>query len=395
MTATADVPEYSLDRTDLLAPPTQFTELQQEPPSRVRIADGSTPWLLTRHADVRAVLSDPRVSADDTKPGYPRLIPLPPGLLSFVRMDGEDHRRLRQALVPEFTLRRLEALRPKVEQLVEALLDDLSRREKPADLIDAFALPLPSAVISRLLGVPDEDHGFFQAHSRTITAMDESPEAAQAAFGALTGYLHELVGRRTVEPGDDVLSRVAESHVKTGKLTHEELTGMAFLLLLAGHETTAHSLGLGTLLLLSHPEQWEALKADPTLARQAAEEVLRYVPVVHTNISRLAMEDIEIGGVTIATGEGIILALPAANWDEEVFPAAQKFDIQRDSQSNVGFGYGVHQCLGQSLARIELAVAFEGLVRRFPTLQLAAPASELRFRIEHATYGLHELPVTW
>ena len=404
MTGTlAGRPLYPMDRgTCPFDPPAQLMDLREtEPVSRVRIWDGSTPWLVTRHADARAVLADQRFSVDFRRDGYPATSP---GLKerrkrtrSFIAMDDPEHARFRKMLIPEFTVKHTQGLRPMITEVVGELLDAMEAGPRPVDLVRAFTLPLPSMVICRMLGVPYADHGFFQRISATLLDNTTAPEVAVAAGDELSDYLLDLVHAKDAEPGDDLTSRLVVDRMRTGEVTDHDVVGMLNLLLIAGHETTANQLALGTLTLLRHPDQAAALRDtdDPALVSNAVEELLRLLTVVHSGRRRVATEDVEIGGVTIRAGEGVIVAGEVANRDPEVFDHPDELDIHRSARHHVAFGFGVHQCLGQPLARVELQIAYPALLRRFPTLAVAAELSELPFRSEMLVYGLHALPVTW
>ena len=371
------------------------------PLTRIRLWDGSTPWLVTRHKDVRTLLADRRVSADPTLPGYPSTSP---GMVArrsqartFLSMDDPDHARLRRMVTAPFTVRRIEAMRPAVQRIVDELLDDLLAGPKPVDLVQAYALPVPSLVICELLGVPYEDHNFFQENSRVLVKRDASPEKSVAAQSRLVDYLDDLIGRKLAEPADDLLSDLAAQRVRTGELTRRDAAAMGMLLLVAGHETTANMIALGTAALLQHPDQLTALREtdDPKLVAGAVEELLRYLTIVHMGRRRVALEDIELGGETIRAGDGIVLAGEVGNRDPEVFADPDRLDITRDARRHIAFGFGVHQCLGQPLARVELQVAYTSLFRRIPTLSLATSVDELPFKHDGQVYGVYELPVTW
>ena len=249
---------------------------------------------------------------------------------------------------------------------------------------------MPSLVICELLGVPYADRETFQVNSAKFLDKDQPLDEKMAAYGALTTYLAELVTRKRAAPGEDILSDLA----RHDDLTIEELTGIAFLLLLAGHETTANMLALGTFALLEHPEQLAELRADPDLMPGAVEELMRYLSVADI-FYRYATEDIELGGETIGKGSTVVVSLLAANRDPQRFDNPDTLDIRRKARGHLSFGHGVHQCLGQQLARIEMRAGFEGLLRRFPTLELAVPADEVKLRTDMNIYGVHELPVTW
>ncbi|AGS72407.1 cytochrome P450 [Streptomyces collinus] len=390
------LPEWPMPRSCPYAPPDAYEGLRKDPPLKVRIRGGEA-WLVTRHADVRQVLNDNRFSADDQKPGFPIRIQLPPepGVMSFNRMDGSEHGRLRRMAMTEFTARRTRALRPEVELLVERLLDELERGPRPVDLVEHFAVRLPSLVIARMLGVPEEDEATFTEQSRVILSQDATPEETYGAFVEMTGYLDRLAARRTAEPQDDLISRLVTRYVATGELTHQELVAMARFFLVAGHETSAHQISLSVLSLLRDPALLAELRADPGLYKPAVEELLRYWSISQDNQVRAAVADVDLGGARIRAGEGVIVAIPGANHDESVYPDAGRLDIHRNASGHLAFGFGAHLCPGASLARMELEVCLSMLFERFPTLRLALPAEDVRFRQNTLVYGLEELPVTW
>ncbi|MET7465244.1 cytochrome P450 [Nonomuraea sp. NPDC005501] len=396
----AVVPEFPMARAAgcPFDPPPGLRSLQEEGPiARVRLWDGSTPWVVTRYAEQRALMADPRVSADITRPGYPAPAPLPKGsFASFILMDDPEHHRLRRMVQAPFTVKRVEAMRPAVQKIVDDLIDDLLTGPKPVDLVEAFALPVPSLVICELLGVPYADHDFFQDNSKTVIRRDAAPEERAAAGGRLTAYLDDLVGRKLAEPADDLLSQLA-GRVTAGELTREGAAQMGVLLLIAGHETTANMIALGTLALLQNPDQLALLRDgdDPKLVAGAVEELLRYLNITHSGRRRVALEDIEIAGQVIRAGEGMIMANDIANRDPGAFPEPDDLDIRRDARRHVAFGFGVHQCLGQPLARMELQVVYSTLYRRVPTLRLATDLDAIPFKHDGQVYGVYELPVTW
>jgi cytochrome P450 len=401
MTSTAQIPEFPMTRAAgcPFDPPPEARALQGETPlTRVRLWDGSTPWLVTRYAEQRALLADPRVSADVTRPGYPSPAPLPKGGtgISFILMDNPEHARLRKMVTAPFTIRRVAAMRPAVQKIVDDLLDELLAGPKPVDLVEAFALPVPSLVICELLGVPYADHDFFQENSKLIIRRDAKPEERAAGHQALVGYLDRLMGEKLEAPADDLLSGLA-GRVNAGELSRTEAAQMGVLLLIAGHETTANMIALGTLALLEHPDQLALLRDgdDPALVASAVEELLRYLNITHNGRRRVALEDIEIGGETIRAGEGMVLANDVANRDPAVFPDGDRLDLTRDAHRHVAFGFGVHQCLGQPLARLELQVVYSTLYRRIPTLALATDVERIPFKHDGSVYGVYELPVTW
>ena len=395
------VPEFPMPRQSRCPfdPPPALNDLQQEGPlAKVRLWDGSESWLVTRYAEQRALLGDPRVSADTDRPGYPtKASPeAGEGKLSFIMMDDPEHARLRRMVTAPFAVKKVEALRPAVQRIVDGLIDDMLAGPAPVDLVDAFALPIPSLVICELLGVPYEEHDFFQEHTRTMVRTTAAPEERGAASREVAGYLAGVVGKRIAEPKDDLLSSIA-GRVTAGELTHQQATEMALLLLIAGHETTANMIALGILALLQHPDQLAFLREsdDPGLVASAVEELLRYLHITHLGRRRAVTEDIEIAGQVIKAGEGVIMVNEIGNRDPEVFADPDRLDITRDARRHVAFGFGVHQCLGQPLARMELQVVYGTLYKRIPTLRLAGDLRDVRFKTDAFIYGVHELPVSW
>ncbi|MEV0623896.1 cytochrome P450 [Nonomuraea sp. NPDC050404] len=396
-----EIPEFPMAR-EARCPfdpaPGLYAQREQGPLTRVRLWDGSTPWLVTGFAEQRAVLADPRVSADLSRPGYPATVPLPPGGVkrSFIGMDDPEHARLRRMVTAPFAIKRIEAMRPSVQKIVDGLIDDLLAGPNPVDLVQAFALPVPSLVICELLGVPYADHDFFQETSKTIITRTATAEQRQAGHQALHAYLDDLVGEKLANPGDDLLSGLVE-RVTAGELTRQEAARMGALMLIAGHETTANMIALGTLTLLRHPDQLALLRDadDPKLIASAVEELLRYLNIVHNGRLRVATEDLEVAGQVVRAGEGLILVNEMGNRDPRAFPDPDRLDLRRDARRHVAFGFGVHQCLGQPLARMELQVVYGTLYRRIPALELVTSLDQVPFKFDGMVYGVHELPVTW
>ncbi|WKE73004.1 cytochrome P450 [Streptomyces sp. WP-1] len=398
------LPEHPMPRATgcPFDPPPALKDLQNERPvSRVRIWDGSSPWMITRHEDVRALLGDPRISADPRRPGYPHRSAATQERdrtrSTFLTMDDPEHARLRRMVTAPFTIRKVEALRPSVQRIVDDLIERMLAGPNPTDLVEAFALPLPSLVICALLGVPYEQHDFFQRHSRVLVRRTSTREELLAASEALTDYLDELLAAKLAHPEDDVLSQLAVQRVATGELTRRQAAEMGVLLLVAGHETTANMIALGTVALLRNLDQLALLRdcEDPKRVAAAVEELLRYLNIVHSGRRRVALEDIEIDGELIRAGDGVIFANDIANRDPGVFPDPDRLDLTRDARRHVAFGYGIHQCLGQPLARVELQVAYSTLYSRIPTLALATDFDQLEFKHDGFVYGVYELPVSW
>jgi cytochrome P450 len=399
--ATAEIPSYPMARAKgcPFDPPPGLRDLQQKGPlTRVRLWDGSTPWLVTGYAEQRAVFADPRISADVTRPGYPSVSPsaILSESLGFLVMDDPEHARLRRMVTAPFTTKRVEAMRPTVQKIVDDLIDGMLAGPKPVDLVDAFALPVASLVICELLGVPYSGHDFFQENSKVLAKLELTPEQRSGAYGRLVEYLDNLIGDKMAQPQDDLLSDLAE-RVKAGELSRLDATRTAVLLLVAGHETTANMIALGTLALLERPDQLALLRdsADPKLVTSAVEELMRYLTIVDKGRSRVALEDIEVGDQVIRAGEGVILANDIGNRDPKIFAEPDRLDLRRDAHRHLAFGFGVHQCLGQPLARLELQVVYGTLYRRIPTLRLATELERVPFKYEASVFGVDSLPVTW
>ncbi|MET8978075.1 cytochrome P450 [Streptomyces sp. NPDC004539] len=402
MTAST-IPDYPMPRDPAcpFAPPPALRRLQADRPlAKVRIWDGSTPWLVSRFDDQRALLADPRCSVDLRRPGFPYMNPAfkesaaRGAQPSFLNLDDPEHARVRRMLSGAFTIRRVEALRPAVRRMTDGFVDAMLAGPQPADLVRALALPLPSLVICELLGVPYEDHEFFQHQSEVGLRHDVAPEVANAARRALLDYVSGQLDRKLADPGDDLLSELA-ARVRAGDLTHREAATMGLLLLGAGHETSANMIALSVVALLEHPAQLALVQADPALLPGAVDELLRYLTIIHLGNRRIALEDIEVGGTTIRAGEGIVLPSVTANWQDDVFPEPDRLDLTRDARRHQAFGFGIHQCLGQPLARLELQVVIGTLFHRVPTLHLATEREKLPFKEDGLVYGLYELPVAW
>jgi cytochrome P450 len=382
-------------------PPPQLGELQEQGPiSKVRLWDGSTPWLVTRFEDQRELLKDPRLSADSTHPDFPRLVPIAPSAsgtrLSFIGMDDPDHARLRRMVTGQFAIKRIEAMRPAVQRIVDDLIDELLAGPRPVDLVEAFALPVPSRVICDLLGVPYADHGFFQENSSVLIRRSVTAEERDAARRRLLDYLDRLLGDKIENPGDDLLSELT-TRITVGELTRTQAAEMGVLMLIAGHETTANMIALGTFALLEHPAELDRLRAaeDPEAIARAVNELLRYLTITHTGRIRMVLEDIELAGEVLRAGDGVILPNDIGNRDPVAFPDPDRLDLGREARHHVAFGFGVHQCLGQPLARLELQVVYGTIYRRIPGLRLAVEPDAIPLKHDGFVYGVYELPVTW
>ncbi|GAA1459833.1 cytochrome P450 [Williamsia maris] len=395
----AEIPSFPMKRASgcPFDPPPLLGELQSDAPvTRVRLADGRTPWLVTKYHEQRQVLADRRISSDIRTPGHPYHSGEDARPVSFITMDDPEHLRLRRMVTAPFGIKRVEKLRPTIQAIVDDLIDAMLAGPPQADLVEAFALPVPSLVISEMLGVPYADHDFFQENSRLMVSRAVSRSESAAGHQRLIDYLTELVGAKCVDPGDDLLSELAV-RVNDGELTRGDVAEMGTLLLLAGHETTANMIALGTAALLYNPDQLALLRDsdDPAVVTSAVEELLRYLNITHNGRARVALEDIEIGETTVRAGEGLIMANDIGNRDPDAFDDPDRLDITRDARRHVAFGFGVHQCLGQPLARLELQIVYRTLYRRIPTLALDCDLSDVPFKDDAAVYGVHELPVRW
>jgi cytochrome P450 len=410
MTDTAtdtEIPEFPMTRAPgcPFAPPPKALEFNDSRRlSRVRIWDGSTPWLIHGYDAIRALFTDSRASVDDRLPGYPHWNE---GMLATVHRrprsvftsDAEEHTRFRRMLSKPFTFKRVEALRPAVQQITDDHIDALLAGPQPGDIVDTLALPVPSLVISQLLGVPYEDADFFQAQAQRGMGRYATEEDTAQGAASLAKYIANLVRVKMGSPSEDLVSDLAE-RVNAEEISVREAAQLATGVLIAGHETTANMLSLSVAALLDHPEQLGLLRdtddpKGPKIVATAVEELMRYLSIIQTGQRRIAVEDIEVGGETIRAGEGIILDVAPANWDPRQFPDPDRLDLRREDGPHVGFGYGRHQCVGQQLARMELQIVLPTLFRRIPTLRLAVPVEELPFKHDALAYGVYELLVTW
>ncbi|MFE0027733.1 cytochrome P450 [Amycolatopsis sp. NPDC059021] len=379
-------------------PPAELTRISDKASlTPLSFPDGHEGWLATGHATVRSVLADPRFSARSelmhwTGPGNDQPPPpADPGV--FLTMDAPEHTRYRKLLTGKFTVRRMSQLTERIEQVAAEHLDRMESHGGPIDLVTAYAQPIPATVICELLGVPYADREQFHGDAATLFGADMTTPEGQAesyqAYEALMTYVRTLVTAKRAAPTDDLLSDLT-----TGDLTDDELTGIGGLLLAAGLDTTTNMIALGTFALLHHPGRWTALCANPDLTDSAVEELMRYLTVA-TPLARAALEDVELDGHLIKAGSTVVLATSSANRDPAKFTDPHTLDLHRNAAGHVGFGHGVHQCIGQQLARVEMRVAFPALAARFPGLRLAIPAEDVPLREKAAIYGVTALPVAW
>ncbi|MCD9587465.1 cytochrome P450 [Streptomyces sp. 8ZJF_21] len=391
-------------------PPSAYTELREEGgASRLAFPDGNVGWLLTRHEDVSQLLADDRFSSDRRRTSSPvHSFPVRPDdrrmLGSFIGMDPPEHTRYRRLLSKWFTARGMRGLQPRIEEIVEDHLAAMERAGPPADLVTSFAQPIPSLVICELLGVPYEDRTDFQRWATVLLRLGQSQQEVYAARDALWDYMRGLIDAKRHRPDEALLSRLVNGdHGAPGGpgtataagLTYDELTGVGLLLLVAGHETTANMLALGTYALLRHPEQARMVRERPEVIDHAVEELLRYLTIVQFGTVRVAREDLEIAGVRVRAGETVVGSLASANRDSSRFPDPDTLDVTRDTPDQMAFGHGIHQCLGQHLARMEMRTGYPALLRRFPTLRLAVEPDQVPLRHDMLVYGVHRLPVAW
>lgn len=377
-------------------PPQELQEARAHGPiSRFTFPRGVPGWVVTGYDLVRSALADPRFSSRKELMQHPtiditgmEIPPAPPG--EFLLMDEPRHGRYRKPLVGKFTVRRMRLLTERIEQITAEHLDLMEKAGPAADLVTAFAKPIPAMVICELLGVPYADRDRFQEQVDSFLNGETDDETLMAAYLATQEYLTELVAAKRANPTDDILSELTDSD-----LTDEELRGIGLVLLSAGFDTTTNMLAFGTFALLRNPDQLDALRSDPALVDPAVEELLRYLSVAKM-FMRTALEDIELGGQLITAGTTVLLSNHAANRDPERFPDPDVLDLRRQQGGHLAFGHGSHACLGQQLARVEMRVALPALLNRFPTLRLAVPAEEVSLRPEIADiFGVRSLPVTW
>jgi cytochrome P450 len=390
---------FARDARCPLDPPPQLKELRETcPVTHVDMYDGSSAVLLTRHADIRAALSTPSASADTTRPGFPHVSEtaraIRTGQRVFARMDAPVHTEHRRMVSRDFLVPQVKAMRPRIELMVDELLERFASLPQPADLVGEFANHAPSRVIIEILDLPVEDSELFRDRLEVWHSLSSSPEQSTQAKADLTAYLAEVIEARRTQPGRDLLSRLVSEQLETGKLDLEQLLQILHVLLVGGYETTANMIALGTIVLLEHPEQLADLKADASLWPDAVEELLRYLTVAHQATYRYALEDIELTDSTVHAGEAIIAPVMAANRDPEVFERPDELDVHRDARAHLAFGYGSHQCLGQALARAELQIVFERLFKRFPNLALATSATDVPYK-NSMVYGADSVLVTW
>ncbi|MBZ6080397.1 cytochrome P450 [Streptomyces olivaceus] len=401
MSTPASTPrDFPIRRGCPFAEPEEYATLRTEDPvARVTLPTKREAWAVSRYDDVRELLSDPRVSADIRRPNFPALgegeQEAGARFRPFIRTDAPEHTRYRRMLLPVFTVRRVRAMRPAVQARVDEILDGMLAAGGPTDFVSAYANAVSTSVICELLGIPRENLEFFRDVTRVSGSRTSTAEQVSEALGGLFGLLAELIAERREEPRDDLISKLVTDHLLPGHVTTDQLLSTLGITINAGRETTTSMIALSTLLLLDRPELTAELRRDASLMPAAVDELLRVLSVADSIPLRVAAEDIELSGRTVPADDGVIALLAGANHDPEQFDDPEKVDFHRTDNHHVAFGYGVHQCVGQHLARLELEVALETLLRRVPTLRLAGDRDQVAFKHDSATFGLEELLVTW
>jgi pentalenic acid synthase len=397
----AELPAFPMPRQCPYRPPTDYADLRADSPTRVRLYDGNTAWLVTRYDQIRTVLTSGDFSSDITKPGFPVFaVALAAARQAaqhvkvIVTMDPPDHTLLRRMIIGEFTVRRMNALRPQIQETADGLVDAMLAMEPPVNFTTAFSFPMAGNVICHLLGLSYAEIEQFMVLHRDNTNLKDPSEVVRNQL-ALRGLLLSAIDEKGRDPHDDVLSRIIAKHVTTGALSREDLATTTAILMGAGYVPTSSMLSLGVALLLENPQELAVLRDDPTVFPEAVEEVLRYVSASDLSALRVATADVHIGDQLVRAGEGVIVPNGAANFDPDVFPDPDRLDVRRQARHHLAFGHGIHQCMGANLTRIELEIAYETLFTRIPTLRLAVPIEEIRSRADSELPDVYNLPVTW
>lgn len=381
-----------------LDPPDDYALLRSERPvSRLRLPGGRIGWLVTRYEDARATLSDPcfsppliQVTPNAELPLPEEELQVPPGM--FSALDPPEQSRYRRLVSRHFTRKRMREITPRIEQIVEEQLTAMISSGSPADLVPWFAQAIPTRVITEMLGIPAADRADYQRWILATLSLSTGEEELREVKDGLYGGLTQLVADKQKVPGDDIVSELLHGDAP---LSSAEVVNISLLLLIAGLETTANMLGLGSFALLLNPGQADALRADEELLDVAIEELLRYLTIVQFGLTRTAREDTEIAGQKIAAGETVVVSLAAANRDPEAYEDPDQLDVFRKEAPHLAFGHGVHMCLGAQLARVEMKIAFGALLRTLPSLRLAVAPEDVPTGEDKVFYGVHSLPVTW
>lgn len=401
MTETVSFPQ---DRTCPYKPAPGYEPLaEQRPIAEITLYDGRKAWAVTGHALARRLLRDPRISSDRTDPAWPmvsaaaavefsdiqqKVIKL---LTALVGVDGPAHRARRKLVQAGFTVKRIDSLRPKIQEIVDRQLDEMIESGAPADLVSKFASPVPLMALCDLLGIPHEDQEYFEKKAHQILF---GPDAGEA-YDELMAYLTKQIEKAQQYPGEGFLEALLAERDDSSDVDHEEILQMFLIVLVTGHDTTSSSIALGAYTLLQHPERLAELRADPSLIPAAVDELTRFV-VVPDGLQRVAAADIEVDEITIRKGDGVFFLFSLINRDEEAYDHPDSLDWHRPAyRDHLTYGFGAHQCAGMNHARAIMEIAFQRLIERLPGLRLAVPADEIRVKPGDAFQGLVELPVAW
>lgn len=395
-----DIPDFPVRRECPFQPPAVYAEWRDEAPAKkVRLPSGMQAWAVTRHSDVQEVLSSESTSADTTDPRFPQLMKGifgPTGGKSLRSTDEPEHGQIRKMVAPEFTTKRINALEPGLRTAVNQTVDQMLASGSPADLHAQLSVPVPCQMICQLLGADPGAEDVFQPIAGRLMDMSVTPEEFDASRRELETFARDLVAAQEADPGDGLVGRLVVSRVRTGEMTVSQLVAFMMTLMVGGHETTASSISMGVLQLLREPEMLEAVRKDPTLLEAAVEEMFRTQSIGDVVPVRLAIADMSVGGHPVRAGEGLISLGASANHDPDVYDNAAAFSLDRPNRRNhLGFGAGIHSCLGQNLARLELEIVFSTLLERIPTLALAVAEDELEYKWDGFVFGITALPVRW
>jgi len=390
--------DYPVQREKPLQPPCAYAQLRQEEPvCPIRLVTGHTAYLVTRYEDVKTVLSDLRFSREALfRDGAPRAQHIEPDPDSLIGMDPPRHSTLRRFINREFTPRRVELLRPRIQEVVDGLLDRMLEAGPPADLSAALTRPLALGIICDLLGVPLHDQETFSFWADHFTSLKKyTAEEMMRSNRDMRSYIVDLIEAKRAKPGTDLLSALTRQMDEEAALTESELVSLVVILIIAGHDTTVTTFNGGAALLLSNPDQLELFRTDPGVLNTAVEEIVRLVTPGDGIFMRVTLSDVELGGRVIPAGSGVIAPISAANRDPSVFTDPDRLDITRDPHDHIGFAVGPHFCAGSALARAELQIGLSTLFRRFPTLRLGVDVDDLEWRHYSHLGGFESVPVEW
>jgi cytochrome P450 len=395
-------PLFPMKRQCPFTMPAEYAKMRaEEPVAKVTLrVSGKQVWVVTKQEHVKQVLMDSTLSSNWKEPGYPLPIAVPDEILQglelpLVALDPPDHTVRRRMLIPEFTAKRMQALAPRIQEVVDEHIDAMLEAGPPADLVQALAVNVPAQVFCKLLGVPSDETDFFRRYAEITTNREVTPEQIGAAQQEMESYLSKLVTERGVNPADDLISRLVARNNEEGLLEHSDVVALVRVLLFGGFDTISNIVTLGTVALLDHPEQLAQLKADPSLTANAIGELLRWASISDSATARVLPHDIKVGDVVIPAGDGVIALNGSANRDEAVWTDPDVFDIHRDTKGHSSFGHGIHQCPGASLVKVELEIIFNTLFARIPTLRLTGPLPDSVYKHDALIFGMYELPVTW